>query len=66
MDGPGNTESWVGGERACEQAAAWGFAGTRLEVTRASWRSLQTPGSTPVSTVRPDTENPREDKKLPF
>ena len=28
MDGPGNTESWVGGERACEQAAAWGFAGT--------------------------------------
>lgn len=27
----------LGGERTCEQAATWGFAGTCLEVTRASW-----------------------------
>lgn len=66
VDGLGNKESWLGGEKTCEQAVTQGFTGTSLEVTRAAWRSLQTLGSTPVSTVRPDTENPREDEKLLF
>ena len=51
VDGLGNKESWLGGEKTCEQAVTQGFTGTSLEVTRA---------------VRPDTENPREDEKLLF